>query len=62
MKPRSKTGKLALLMSSYNSQIEHHRQEIIRLQREKVLASIEARRVMTEESERRSKARHGVAA
>ncbi len=50
------------MLQNFDAQIEHHKQEIIRLQREKVLASIEARRVMTEESERRSKARHGVAA
>jgi hypothetical protein len=62
MTPKSKVGKLSKMLLNYDAQIEHHKQEIVRLQREKVLASIEARRVMTEESERRSKARHGVAA
>ena len=62
MKTRSKIGKLSEMLLNFDAQIEHHKQEIVRLQREKVLASIEARRQMTEESERRSKARHGVSA
>jgi hypothetical protein len=53
----SKVGKLTLTLNRYDAEIEQHKREIIRLQRERVKASIEAQREIDAESERRSKAK-----
>lgn len=60
----SKVGRLSLMLSSDDQQIAHLKQEIVRVQRERLLASIEAARVIKEEGERRSAAKkqQGVAA
>jgi hypothetical protein len=59
----SKVGRLSLMLSSYDQQIAYLKQEIVRVQRERLLASIEAARVIKEEGERRSAAKkQGVAA
>lgn len=58
----SKVGRFSMLMARYDDEIEKHKREIIRLQRERVQASIEAKKIMDEELDRRRKARAGVAA
>jgi hypothetical protein len=46
-----------MVLSYYDAEIEKHKQAILALQRERVKASIEARRVISEESARRSAAK-----
>jgi phage host-nuclease inhibitor protein Gam len=53
----SKVGKLTLTLNRYDAEIEALKREIIRLQRERVKASIDAQREIDAESERRSKAK-----
>ena len=58
----SKRGQLTLTLNRFDAEIEVLKREIIRLQRERVKASIEAKREMDAESERRSKAKTAEAA
>jgi hypothetical protein len=53
----SKAGRLTLTLSRFDAEIEQHKRAIIELQRQRVLASIEAQREIKEEGERRSKAK-----
>jgi len=52
----SKVGRLSRVLSQYDARIEQHRKAIIDLQRERLLASIEARRLIREEGEMRRQA------
>jgi hypothetical protein len=58
----SKVGKLTLTLNRYDAEIEKLKREILELQRQRVLASIEAQREIKAESERRSAAKAEVAA
>lgn len=53
----SKVGKLTLALNRFDAEIEVLKREIIRLQRERVKASIEAQREIKAEGKRRSKAK-----
>ncbi len=53
----SKVGRLSMVLSFYDAEIEKHRQAILALQRERIKASIEAKRAIDAESERRRKAK-----
>ena len=53
----SKVGKLTLTLNRYDAEIEKLKREILELQRQRVLASIEAQREIKAESERRSAAK-----
>lgn len=58
----SKVGRLTLTLNRFDAEIEQHKRAIIALQRERVKASIEAKRAIKAESERRSKAKTAEAA
>ena len=53
----SKVGKLTLTLNRYDAEIEQHKRAIIELQRQRVLASIEAQREIKADGERKSKAK-----
>ena len=53
----SKRGQLTLTLNRFDAEIEQHKREIIRLQRERIKASIEGARAIKAESERRSAAK-----
>jgi hypothetical protein len=55
-------GKLILTLNRFDAEIEHHKREILRLQKERIKASIEGARAIKAESERRSKAKTAEAA
>jgi 23S rRNA pseudoU1915 N3-methylase RlmH len=52
-----KVGKFSMTMKEYDARIEALKAEIVKVQREKIKASIEMRRAIDEESQRRSKAK-----
>jgi len=58
----SRLGKLTLTLSRFDAEIEQHKRAITELQRQRVLASIEAQREIKAEGERRSAAKAEVAA
>jgi hypothetical protein len=53
----SRVGRLTLTLNRFDAEIEQHKRAIIELQRQRVLASIEAAREIKAESERRSRAK-----
>lgn len=53
----SKVGRLTLTLNRFDAEIEVLKREIMRIQRERVKASIEAQREIKAEGERRSKAK-----
>jgi len=58
----SRVGRLTLILNRFDAEIDQHKRAIIELQRQRVLASIEAQREIKAEGERRSKAKAEVAA
>jgi hypothetical protein len=58
----SKVGRLTLTLNRFDAEIEQLKREILRLQRERVKASLDAAREIKAESERRSAAKAEAAA